>query len=275
LTIRRALLGCVLSLLPAVAGAAPLDAAAIMQSVARNQDREQAERARWVYDQHVRVILRRTNGKLTREESADYAVTPSAKGNKAEQRSIQGRYWKNGSYHEFKGDPVPEAESLDGQLTHDFRDDLTHGDSKDGLAQHLFPLTTDNQRDLTFEMAGEVVVEGRPAYRIRFRPSDSHELTWAGEATIDKEELEPVYVWTRLSRRIPFVIRTMLGTDLPGVGFSVRYKRVAPDVWFPVSFGSEFRIHAVFFINRMVSLWLENKDFKEASADSTIHYDAP
>ncbi len=140
------------------------------------------------------------------------------------------------------------------------------------MAKDLFPLTTEEQKDLRFELEGEEVVAGRPVYRIKFGPADKHEFTWAGEALIDKEELQPVSVYTRLSRRIPMLVRTLLGTDLPGLGFSTRYKRVEKDVWFPVSFGTEFRIHAVFFINRNISVSLENRNFKRTSVESEIRY---
>jgi hypothetical protein len=69
-------------------------------------------------------------------------------------------------------------------------------------------------------------------------------------------------------------VRAALGTDVPGLGFNVQYRRVEKDVWFPVSFGTEFRIHAVFFINRNISISMENKDFKKLSVDSRIQYGA-
>ncbi len=246
-----------------------------MKEVASNQDRAQTERTQYLYDQHVKVVLRHVNGRLAREETADFLVTPGAKGSKREEKSIVGRYWKHGQYLNFEGQPVPDSGTLDGSLAGSFRNDLVNDDSKDGLAKDLFPLTTEEQKDLRFELEGEEVAEGRPAYRIKFRPSDKNELTWTGEALIDKEELQPVSVYTRLSRRIPFFVRTMLGTDLPGLGFSTRYKRLAKDVWFPSSFGTEFRLHAVFFINRTISVSLENRNFKHASAESTVQYQEP
>ncbi len=253
-------------------GSNPMTAAEIMQQVAVNQDKAQQARAQYLYDQHVKVVIRRTNGKLAREELSDLLVTPTAKGTQKKEQSIEGRYWKKPGYVDFHGEPVPDTGSLDGSLAHSFKDDLTNDDSKDGLAKDLFPLTTEEQKDMQFELDGEEIIEGRPTYRIRFGPSDKHEITWAGEALIDKEELQPVSVYTRLSRRIPLLVRTLLGTDLPGLGFSTRYKRVGKDVWFPVSFGSEFRIHAVFFINRDISVSLENRNFKRTSVESEIQY---
>ena len=66
------------------------------------------------------------------------------------------------------------------------------------------------------------------------------------------------------------MVRTMLGTDLPGLGFNVVYKRQEQGVWFPATFGTEFRIHALFFINRDVSIALENADFARTHVKSTM-----
>ena len=53
---------------------------------------------------------------------------------------------------DFSGEPVPEADSTDGDLIHEFREDLTDDDSKDGLARDLFPLTTDEQKNYKFRL---------------------------------------------------------------------------------------------------------------------------
>lgn len=251
---------------------ADIPAADIMKQVAANQDREQKDRENYVYSEHIRVMIRRSSGKLAREEASDLVVTPGAKDTTRKVRSINGRYWKDGRYNDFSGEPIPEAESLDGQLAQNFREDLTQDKSKDGMGKDLFPLTSEAQKDLSFELVDEEVVAGRKAYRIRFGPTNRHEITWAGEALIDKEELQPISVYTRLSRRLPLFVRAALGTDLPGLGFNLQYRRIDKDVWFPVSFGTEFRLHAVFFINRNISVSVENKDFKKLSVDSQIQY---
>ncbi len=249
-----------------------LGADEIMRRVAENQDRAQLERNQYVYEQHVRVDIRRTNGKLAREENADLLVLPAAKGSTRNTESLKGRYWKHGHYIDFTGDPAPDSGGLDGSLAQSFREDLISDDSKDGMAKDLFPLTTAEQKDYKFKLEGETVVSGRAAYRIAFSPADKDDFTWAGEALIDKEEFEPVSVYTRLSRRIPFFVRTMLGTDLPGLGFNTQYRRVGPNIWFPVSFGTEFRLHAVFFINRVITVSMESSGFKRTSIDSAVHY---
>jgi len=242
----------------------------IMARVAANQDRGQKARAEYVYQQRIRVATHRTNGKLAREETTDYLVTPTPDGTKKELKHIDGRYWHKGKYLEFQGEPVPESDSLDGDLVHDFRDDLSNDRSKDGLGRDLFPLTSEEQKKYLFELAGEETVQGRKVYRVRFRPLDKNELTWAGEALIDVEEFEPVRVYTKLSRKFPLFVRTLLGTDLPGVGFNVEYRRFDEGVWFPVSFGTEFRLRAVFFINRDITVSLENSAFERAKVQSKI-----
>lgn len=86
----------------------------------------------------------------------------------------------------------------------------------------------------------------------------------------DAAEFEPVRVSTNLARRIPLMIRTLLGTDLPGIGFNVVYHRQPDGVWFPATFGTEFRIRAVFFINRQVSVSLENSAFEHTHVVSKV-----
>ena len=44
----------------------------IMARVAANQDRAEQARAEYVYQQRIHVATLRTNGKLAREETADY-----------------------------------------------------------------------------------------------------------------------------------------------------------------------------------------------------------
>jgi len=242
----------------------------IMARVAANQDQAQQVRSQYVYEQHIHVTTHRTNGKLAREEKTEYLVTPTPQGTKKELKHIHGRYFRKGRYFEFDGEPVPESDSLDGDLVRDFRDDLSNDHSKDGLGCDLFPLTSQEQKKYSFELAGEDTVQGRKVYRVRFRPADKEELTWAGEALIDETEFEPVRVYTKLSRKIPLAVRVLLGTDLPGLGFNVEYRRFDEGVWFPVSFGTEFRLRAVFFINRDITVSLENSAFQRANVQSKI-----
>jgi len=248
----------------------PLNADVIMARVAANQDRSEAMRKQYVYRQHIHILSHKPNGRLLREETADYDVVPTPDGTQKQLRLLTGRYWNRGKYETFQGEPIPNADSLDGSLVKNFRDDLSSDKTKDGLARDLFPLSTEEQKAYEFKLLGQETLAGRNVYHISFRPKDKDEITWAGEAYIDAGEFQPVRVFTKLSRRIPFGVRTFLGTDLPGLGFNVVYKRQEDGVWFPATFGTEFRIHAVFFINRQVSIALENSGFEHTHVESKM-----
>ena len=254
---------------------APLSAEAIMARVAANQDRSEALRKEFVYHQHIHILTHKPGGRLQREETADYDVAPTPQGTEKKLKTLTGRYLAKGKYLSFEGEPVPEQDSLDGDLIKSFRDDLSNEKTKDGIAKRLFPLTSEEQKDYQFSLIGQEVQEGRSCYHIAFRPRDKDEITWAGEAYIDAAEFEPVRVFTKLSRKIPFMVRTMLGTDVPGAGFNVVYKRQQDGVWFPATFGTEFRIRAVFFINRNISIALENTGFQHTHVESKMKVVGP
>lgn len=253
----------------------PLTADEIMARVAANQDRSEELRKQYVYVQHTHILARKPKGRLLREEMADYDVVPTADGTQKELKLVSGRYWNKGKYESFEGEPIPESGSLDGGLIHGFREDLLNEKSKDGLGKDLFPLTTEGQKDYAFSLLRQEMQAGRSVYHIGFRPKDKNDISWAGEAYIDAAEFQPVRVFTKLSRRIPFAVRTFLGTDLPGIGFNVVYKRQEDGVWFPSTFGTEFRIHALFFINREMTVSLENKDFQRTHVESKIKVIGP
>ncbi|HKS96346.1 MAG TPA: hypothetical protein VJV74_09460 [Terriglobia bacterium] len=251
-------------------GKLSLSATEIMARVAAHQDEAVKRRAEYVYQQRIRVATHRTNGKLVREETTDYLVTPTPDGTKKELKSIVGRYWHKGSYVDFHGEPVPEEGVVDSGIVSEVRDDVMNDKSKDSLASDLFPLTAKEQKKYRFELVGEETLKGRKVYRIKFRPADTNEFTWAGQALIDQEEFQPLSVFTNMSRNIPLWVRTLLGTNVPGLGFNVEYRRFQDGVWFPVSFGTEFRLRAVFFINREITVSLENSAFQRARAESKI-----
>jgi len=252
----------------------PPTADAIMARVAANQDRSEALRKQYVYKQHIHILTHKPGGRLMREETADYGVVPTPDGTEKELKMLVGCYWHKGKYEPFQGEPAPEADSIDGDLIHDFREDLSNEKTKDGLAQELFPLTSEEQKNYNFKLLGREVQDGRNVYHIGFRPKQD-EMDWAGEAYIDAAEFEPVRVFTKLSRRVPFVVRTVLGTDLPGLGFNVVYKRQEDGVWFPATFGTEFRIHVLFFFNRDISVALENSGFEHTHVESKMKVIGP
>ena len=250
-----------------------LTAEQIMERVAANQDRAEELRKQYVYKQHIQVVSRKINGKLMREESADYDVFPSEQGSNKKLSQLLGKYWDKGVYREYRSEAQADCDSLDGDLVSDLRNDLANEKkSKDGLAADLFPLTSKEQKQYRFERLPDQKVNGRNAYRIAFKPKDKGDTVWSGEAFIDGEDFQPVTVFTKLSRKIPLLVRTALGTDLPGLGFSVTYKRQPDGIWFPVSFGTEFRLKALFFIHRDVSVSLVNSDFERTHVQSKIQY---
>jgi hypothetical protein len=256
--------------LPFAAADEPLTADVIMARVATNQDSSEKLRSQYIYQQHIQIITRKANGKVVREETADYHVVPKPDHTERALQQLTGRYWHQRKYVDFSGEPVPEADSIDGDLIHQFREDLTKDDSKDGLARDLFPLTTEEQKAYKFRLLDHEPFEGRPAYHVAFTPKDDDDIEWAGEAYIDAQEFQPMYVFTRLSRRLPFGVRTFLGTDLPGIGFAVHYRRQEDGAWFPISLGSEFRIHVLFVFTRNMTIALENKAFEHTHVETKI-----
>src|ERR1700730_9242411 len=79
----------------------PTTADGIMLRVALNQDRAQEIRKAFVYHQNVMVRLNRKNGKLAREENAEFIVTPATKGVSRELASFHGKYAEHGKEVEF------------------------------------------------------------------------------------------------------------------------------------------------------------------------------
>jgi hypothetical protein len=247
-----------------------LTAEAIMARVAANQDRNEALRKQYVYKQQIHILTQKPGGKLMREETADYNVVPMPGGTKKKLTLLTGRYWHKGRYEQFTGEPTPEEDSFDGDLINDLRDDLSDGEAKDGLARRWFPLTSEEQKDYAFKLLGQEVQQGRTLYHISFQPKDNDGIPWAGEVYVDAAEFEPVRVFTRLAERVPLTIRTLLGIDLPGLGFNVVYQRQPDGVWFPATVGTEFRIRAKFVITRQVSVSLENSAFEHTHVVSRI-----
>jgi len=248
----------------------PPTAEAIMARVATNQDSSEKLRSQYIYKQHIQVISKKPSGKVQREETADYQVVPKPDHSERTLEQLTGRYWHKGKYETFSGEPVPEPDSTDGELVHDFREDVTNEKSKDGLAHDLFPLTTDEQKDYKFRLMDHEPFEGRQAYHIAFTPKGDDDTDWAGEAYIDAQEFQPIYVFTKLSRPLPFGVRKFMGIDLPGLGFAVHYRRQDDGVWFPTSLGSEFRIRVLFLFNRTMTVSLENKAFEHTHVETRI-----
>lgn len=267
----------------------PLKAEDIMARVAANQDRSEALRQEYIYKQHMHIVTHKPKSRMMREETADYEVTPLPEGTQKQLKTLTGRYWNKTAYVDFQGtsaleagggdadlihnlrnhEPMPETSRNDADLIRNLRSYLLNDKSKDGLGRDLFPVTSEEQKEYEFKLLGQEQEAGRNVYHIAFAPKDSGDPTWAGEAFIDSAEFQPVRVFTRMSRRIPFLVR-MTWFDLPGFGFNVVYERQEDGVWFPSNFGTEFRLHVgpLFFFDRDVAISLKNSGFEHKRAES-------
>jgi len=134
----------------------------------------------------------------------------------------------------------------------------------------LFPLTSKEQAGYVFQMAGRERLNGRDVFHITFRPKDKDDFGWKGVAYVDTAAYQPVLVTTEMARKIPFAVRTLLGTNVPGLGFTVIYAPQTDGVWFPVSFSSEFKIHVLYFFNRDIVLDAQNREFEKTHVTSRM-----
>jgi len=252
----------------------------IMSRVALKQDQAEHARANFVYRQNVVVRLRDSRNKLVREEISDYQVMPDAKATRKELVKFSGRYARKGSMVSYsesgKGHEDGFRNEMDADLAHDLGQDLV-GDkkSKDGVGHDLFPLTAHELPKYSFTLKGEEKYQGTAVYRIAFEPKANvdNDRPWKGEALVSKADFAPLLVTTKLAHNLPLLVRTALGTNLPGLGFTVQYRKFDDGVWFPVSYGTEFRIRAVFVYSRHVSISMVNSDFRHTDVQSTVAFD--
>jgi hypothetical protein len=262
------------------------NAAVIMTQVATNQDRAEADRAHYVYLQHATMASRKGRTVMC-EEITDYRVTPSSDGTHEELLKLDGRLRVKGKYISYNSlepadNPVgadKEKDSVsvtiggdqaDRDMVEHMRWNLMHDKSRDGLNERLFPLTSKEQADYTFQMVGRERMNGRDVYHVSFQPKDPKDFGWKGDAYIDIAALQPVLVTTGMARNIPLAVRTLLGTNLPGLGFTVVYAPQPDGVWFPVNFSSEFKIHVLYFFHRDITLNAQNRDFEKTHVTSKI-----
>jgi hypothetical protein len=257
-----------------------------MARVAANQDRAEADRLRYVYVQHAKM----TSGKgatVFCEELTDYRITPSIERSEDQLLKLDGRLRVKGkyvSYHSLKDDDGKSGvtadkdavsvqiggDSADRDIVENMRKGLMHDKSKDGINAHLFPLTSKEQSNYVFHMAGREKLNGRDVVHINFVPKDKNDFGWKGDAYIDSTAYQPVMVTTGMSRKVPFAVRTFLGTNFPGLGFTVMYAPQPDGVWFPVSFSTEFKIHVLYFFNRQIILNAENREFEKTHGETKI-----
>jgi hypothetical protein len=82
-------------------------------------------------------------------------------------------------------------------------------------------------------------------------------------------------VSTRLAARIPFWVKTFLGTNINHLGFKVDCAKFAEGVWFPVRYGGEFQLKAVFFYKRTMVVNLRNSEFRQTQVTTNLDYENP
>ena len=185
---------CLLALAAPLA-AQSLTADEIMRRVAENQDRAVEQRARYVYRQRARVRLTKGATKLKREDTRIYQVTPTPDGLVRELVDRDVVHRSGGEALRFHFPGVEDGEDLDGfdrDLADNFHDDLMRDDeSLDGVDPDLFPLTSEEQEDYRFELAGELAYRGRDVYRVLYEPLEGlfdGGKMWRGEVSVDRED---------------------------------------------------------------------------------------
>jgi len=203
-------------------------------------------------------------GDLNKEKEGKTADSDKSKEQKSDEKKKDKKKDK---------DPVfdPDSdETIDRDLVENMRKNLIHDKSKDGVNARLFPLTSKNQTDYAFRMIGRERLNSRDVFHINFRPKNKDDFGWSGDAYIDTTAYQPVLVTTAMARKIPFAVRTLLGTNVPGLGFTVTYAPQADGVWFPVTFSTEFKIHVLYFFHRQIFLNAENREFEKTHVTSRI-----
>ena len=50
------------------------------------------------------------------------------------------------------------------------------------------------------------------------------------------------------------------------------YLRVAPNVWFPSTYGTEFKLDLLFGYKRVITLALDSSEFKKTSTSSEVKF---
>ena len=260
---------------------------AIMSRVAVNQDRADVARRHFVYVQHARVLSRR-GGTIMCEEVTDQRITPSESGVHASLLKLDGRIRHAGQYltyntlkssddnqdshteHTDNKVSIEVDDGLDRDLVENMRSNLINDKSRDGLGAHLFPLTSANQAEYLFHLLGVERLNGHEVFHLEFWPKDKSDYGWKGNAFIDTTDFQPVVVSTTMARKLPFAVRTLLGTSLPGLGFTVVYAPQTDGIWFPISFGTEFKLHVLFFFRREIIIDAKNLNFERTHVTSTI-----
>lgn len=288
---RFALVLALLAVQPITGATAPKSPDELMRAMAERFEQASITRRSYVYRQVVKSSLVKRNGELVERQHREYTATPTAERTEKTLTAFEGVYVRKGKHVAYTD---PKAPDLPEGIDHELLDDLT-GDlvddkqSRDGLPRNLFPLSLDELQYYTFRGVGSGELSGRALHKVSFEPKGKEvcinvggddkngcdSRPWKGEVWIDAEDLQPVRIATELNRKVPVAVRLLLGTNLGQLGFSVTYKRVAPGVWFPATYGTEFNVSVLFAYKRTITLSMESGDFRVADVRSKIEYAGP
>ena len=249
----------------------------VLRRLAQNQENAVSARSSIVYTQEIRTRLMRGGSKLAREEKRRYTVTPTATSTEKKLDFFEGNYEHNGKLIPYTDPKFRHKDmDIDGDLVEDMTDDMVNNkESRDGIPRNLFPLTAREQAHYNFRLAGTQKVNGSEAIRILFEPKKGDDdRAWTGEVLVDPLEFQPIRVVTKLAINIPWAVKVFLGTNVRQLGFTVTYRKVADGLWFPISYGTEFHLRVLFGYARTIALSLDNRDFRRASAESSIRFES-
>jgi hypothetical protein len=290
-TVRRSFVSLVLLAWPILQGATAAsqqDAAAMMARVAENVEKTTEARRLYVYRQFVTSSLVRSDGQIARKEKREYQVFPTEKSSEKKLISLSGQCRQGKETISYTEDGFKsKGMDVDGDLIRDLTRNLVdQKGSRDGIPHSLFPLRLKDLPGYKFALNGEFDHQGRRTFKILFEPAEKHNCinigdddgecgspSWKGEAWIDATEMQPVRLTTQQAFRIPWGVKVFLGTNLQQTGFSVTYNRLAENVWFPVSYGTEFRFNVLWGYKRTVTLSLRSDGFQKTDAASKIEYE--
>jgi hypothetical protein len=245
----------------------------IMRRVAENMDRAQAARAAYVYDQDVFVRLKRSNGKLAREESRKYIIAPLELGARRKLVSVEGKILHDKKETGYTAAGFREKEmDIDGALVDSFAREIMWRRDTVGPMIYWFPLESKQLERYSFKLEGEERYRDYDVFRISFREIDGKD-SWQGEALIERNEFQPVVVTSAWTGRVPVAVTIALGSNVKQMGAKITYQRFDKDVWFPVSCGGELKLRALFLYARTIAFSATNAAFRKADVQSSIEFE--
>jgi hypothetical protein len=281
------------------------DAMDIMKKVAANTAAAIDGRRQYVYHQRIRAGLLKSNGEVVCRESREYTVVPQPAKTEKKLVSFSGecRDGKQMAAYDTPASPRPGVKENAAIQVDDERESITgmigalanDRNSKDGIPPQLFPLSAEELPYYRFTLKGETTLKGRRTYDITFVPVEHKGFCvdidgdkdgdkpdegqahvcrpWKGEVWIDAEDYQPSRIDTQMAKGVPWGVRVFMGINVRQLGFSLNYQRVADGVWFPATYGTEFRLTVFWGYKRTVTLSMENTDFRKTDAQSIVEFD--